>query len=242
MLRKLCLCLFSIWLVAVSAHSFDYLPYYQTDMLKAGHYKLEMGGIYSSGSAGSSTMFFLKPQIGITDHLTVALTMPFGVTKGSGGGSGIGDVGISAKYLLSPQKHSTKMALQGGFTVPTGDVSKRLGNGKMEGYLGLGIKQPLAGGRFNIYTNLGFFRGGQTITAESLNGSSPFGGYYSVGMDYALSNYAKVFGGISGTTLPKAYGGTDIYYNFGAVFKIGDKVTIPIMISNQPWGYPLIEY
>jgi hypothetical protein len=239
---KFCLCLFSIWVVAVCGYSFNYLPYYQTDLLGAGHYKIEMGGVYSSSAAGSSTLFFLKPQIGITDHLSVALTVPLGVTSGAGGGSGIGDVGISAKYLVSPQKHSTKITLQGGFIMPTGNVAKRLGNGKLEGYLGVGIKQPLANGKFNLYTDAGFFRGGNTLSAASLNGNSPFGGYYSVGMDYALTDYVKVFGGVSGTTLPKAYGGTNIYYDLGAVFKISDKITIPIMISNLPFSYPFSDY
>lgn len=226
--------------MSVSTFAFNYSLIDDGDMLKKGSYDISFGGVFSRTSSGSSTYFYTKPQIGITDDFNISLAIPFGTVSGAGGGSGLGDISVSAKYLLTDkEKQSFRMAIIGSVKLPTGDEKKYLGTGGTDFKVGLVFGKDFFGDRLTLNTTVGLYRSGGYYSGDTFvrddSMDDGLGLFYGVSGKFALHDRANIFGGISGTTLPNAYG-DKLYYHLGAEFKLSEKSSIMIMMSNNTYN------
>jgi len=226
--------------ISISAFAFNYSLIDDTDMLKQGSYNISFGGVFSKTTIGSSAFFYTNPQIGITDNFNVSLSIPVGTVSGNGGGSGLGDISISAKYLVTDKEYKPfRMAIIGVVKLPTGDEEKYLGTGGTDFKVGVVVGKDFFDERltlntsFGVYRSGGFYPGGIFEREDSVN--KGLGIFYGVSGNYALNNWTNIFGGISGTTTPNAYG-DKFFYNFGAEFKLSKKASIMFMMSNNDYN------
>lgn len=226
-------------LISSSSFTFNYSLIDDTDMLKQGSYDISFGGVFSKSSIGSSSFFYTNPRIGITDDFNISLNIPFGTVSSNGGGSGLGDISISGKYLLTDREYEPfHMAVIGAVKFATGDDKKHLGTGNTDFKVGLAFGKNFFNDRLTLNTNVGLYRSGgfysNGIYRRVDNVDDGLGLFYGVNGNLHLNNWSSIFGGISGTTIPNAYG-DKLYYHLGAEFKLSEKASLMVMMSNN--GY-----
>jgi hypothetical protein len=133
-----------------------------------GKFQLELGGEYAHDKAESVTnkdsAFSAALTYGIADSVDIVLSIPYQAwhLDDSGSetqGSGLSDMAIESKWRFY-EKEGLSFALKPGFTIPTGDDEKDLGNGKMTYYLYLIASKEITPWSFHI--NLAYIRNDNT--------------------------------------------------------------------------------
>jgi outer membrane putative beta-barrel porin/alpha-amylase len=130
-----------------------------------GKYLFELNGQYSRDNEGSgeierSTQAAASFTYGITDALDLAFGIPWqksdiddaGATTSS---SGPGDAGLALKWRFF-EREGLCLALKPGFTLPTGDFDKGLGNGKATASMFLIATSEMK--PVLLHVNLGYIR------------------------------------------------------------------------------------
>ncbi|MDA8238802.1 MAG: transporter [Nitrospiraceae bacterium] len=122
-----------------------------------GHDKDET--ITNKNSDFSATLTY-----GITDSVDVVLFVPYGSWRSDDSGSatresGFSDLAIETKWRFY-EKEGVSLALKPGFTVPTGDAEKDLGNGRMTYYLYFIASKEMNPWAFHL--NLAYIRNNNT--------------------------------------------------------------------------------
>jgi hypothetical protein len=140
---SLFLMLVSILLVAGTSYAAIPLVTDDTGTQGKGKFQLELSGEYAHDKEESVTdkagEFSAALTYGITDPIDIVLSIPYQSWHSDDSGSktsesGLSDLAIETKWRFY-EKEGFSFALKPGFTIPTGDYKKDLGNGKMTYYL-----------------------------------------------------------------------------------------------------------
>ena len=108
-----------------------------------GRFQLELSGEYGHDEeesvANKSSEISATLTYGIIDPVDIVLSIPYQAWRTDDSvsetrGSGVSDLAIEAKWRFY-EKEGFSFAVKPGFTVPTGDEEKDLGNGEMTYYL-----------------------------------------------------------------------------------------------------------
>jgi len=108
-----------------------------------GKFQLELFGEYADDKQESATnsngAFSATLTYGVADPVDIILSIPYQFWHSDDSGSkmsesGLSDLAIETKWRFH-EKEGLGFALKPGFTIPTGDDKKDLGNGKMTYYL-----------------------------------------------------------------------------------------------------------
>ena len=135
--------LVSIFLVVGISYAAIPLVTDDTGTQGKGKFQLELFGEYAHDKQESVTnkdgAFSTTLTYGIADPVDIILTIPYQSWHSDDSGSktnegGLSDLAIETKWCFY-EKEGLSFALKPGFTIPTGDDKKDLGNGKMTYYL-----------------------------------------------------------------------------------------------------------
>ena len=135
--------LVSIFLVVGTSYAAIPLVTDDTGTQGKGKFQLELFGEYAHDKQESVTnkdgAFSTTLTYGIADPVDIILTIPYQSWHSDDSGSktnegGLSDLAIETKWRFY-EKEGLSFALKPGFTIPTGDDKKDLGNGKMTYYL-----------------------------------------------------------------------------------------------------------
>jgi hypothetical protein len=135
--------LVSIFFVVVTSYAAIPLVTDDTGTQGKGKFQLELSGEYAHDKQESVTnkagAFSATLTYGIADPVDIILSVPYqswhsDELNSKTSESGLSDMAIETKWRLY-EKEGLSFALKPGFTIPTGDDKKDLGNGKMTYYL-----------------------------------------------------------------------------------------------------------
>jgi hypothetical protein len=135
--------LVSILLVVGTSYAAIPLVTDDTGTQGKGKFQLELSGEYAHDKQESATnkasAFSATLTYGIADPVDIVLSTPYQSWHSDDSGSktsesGLSDLAIETKWRFY-EKEGLSFALKPGFTIPTGDYKKDLGNGKMTYYL-----------------------------------------------------------------------------------------------------------
>ena len=129
-----------------------------------GKFQLELFGEYAhdkeEGVTRKDSTFSATLAYGIVDPVDIILTIPYQSWRSDDSGfktseSGFSDLAIETKWRFY-EKEGLSFALKPGFTIPTGDYKKDLGNGKVTYYLYFITSKELNPWSFHL--NLAYIR------------------------------------------------------------------------------------
>jgi Putative MetA-pathway of phenol degradation len=129
-----------------------------------GNFQLELFGEYAhdkqEGVTNKESTFSATLTYGIADPVDIILTIPYQSWRSDDSAfetseSGFSDLAIETKWRFY-EKEGLSFALKPGFTIPTGDYKKDLGNGKMTYYLYFITSKELNPWSFHL--NLAYIR------------------------------------------------------------------------------------
>ena len=133
----------SIFLLAGTLYAAIPLVTDDTGTQGKGKFQLELFGEYANDREESVTnkdgAFSATLTYGIADPVDIILSIPYQSLNSDDSGSkttesGLSDLAIETKWRFY-EKEGLSLALKPGFTIPTGDAKKDLGNGNMTYYL-----------------------------------------------------------------------------------------------------------
>ncbi len=133
----------SIFLVVGASYAAIPLITDDTGTQGKGKFQLELSGEYAHDKQESVTnkdgTFSATLTYGLADPVDIVLSIPYNSLHSDDSGSktsesGLSDMAIETKWRFY-EKEGLSFALKPGFTIPTGDDEKDLGNGKMTYYL-----------------------------------------------------------------------------------------------------------
>ena len=196
-------------------------------VIPAGKGQLEMSWDFVAAFGSARNHIFLAvPGFGIGDRVEFDVELPFvlGQQEGEGWAEGIGDVRLTSKVLLYPERGPLPgFAVQAYFKLDTGKASEGLGTGEREaGFFGIVSKQI---GDFSLHGMLGL----------DFSASGPSRGHqdviYGVAVDYEVGK----LGGRSFHLVSEVFGNTNINpaisfnpatWLFGATYEISEAWTL----------------
>ena len=156
--------LVSIFLVVGTSYAAIPLVTDDTGTQGKGKFQLELSGEYAHDKQESVTnknsSFSATLTYGIADPVDIILSIPYQSWHADDSGSktsesGFSDLAIETKWRFY-EKEGLSFALKPGFTIPTGDDKKDLGNGKITYYLYLITSKEMNPWSFHL--NLAYIR------------------------------------------------------------------------------------
>jgi hypothetical protein len=180
-----------------------------------GRFQLEIAGEFGSDKDEAVTNrgseFPAALTYGIADVVDVVLSVPYVSRRSDDSGSvtrerGISDLAVETKWRFY-EKEGISLALKPGFTIPTGEEEKDLGNGKMTYYLLFIASKEMDPWAFHL--NLAYLRNNTSEDDRENMWRASFASTFDV-----LKNL-KIVGDIGIATNPESYSSTPPAYLLG---------------------------
>lgn len=218
----------------VSSQAFAAIPLITDDTgtQGKGKFQLELAGEYGHDKddivTNKNSDFSATLTYGVVDSLNIVLSVPYQFwhtdEKGSEiKGHGISDIAIETKWRFY-ENEGLSFALKPGFTIPTGDDKKDLGNGKMTYYLYLIASKEVKPWSFNL--NLSYIRNNNTGDDRKDIWHASFASTVDV-----MKNL-KLVGDVGIETNPESSSATPpVYILGGLIYSVSDNLDIGLGVK-----------